>query len=364
MPNCPICSTPLRTIRQREGVCFFCEQCNGRAVTVPQIRRVAGDQFATQLLRQINRATDPSSRVCPFCSGHMRQFSIRDPPLVLDSCRTCGVVWFDPQEFEAVPEGAIEAPDQLVLRGREAFAVEKVRQIREQAEADDVMPDEKWKWVAAFVGMPVKLDEERVSQTPWLTWSLSAVIALISILALFHFDYAVAHFALVPSRPWRYGGVTFISSFFLHVGLWHLVSNLYFFFVFGENVEDYLGRWKFLLLLSLATIAGDVLYVLFEPRSDMPSVGASGGIAGVLAFYALEFPRARLAFFIRFAWIKIPAWGAFVLWVFLQIITAFLQVNGAGTVSGLAHLGGAVAGFFCWLKWGNTLTLFQKHPAN
>jgi len=351
MPNCPTCLTELRTVRERDGIYFFCDQCHGRAVTVPQIRRVAGDRFATEVLRQINRATGKTLRTCPFCSLGMKQFSIPDPPLLLDSCRHCGVVWFDPQEFETVPEGAIEAPDQLILRGREAMVADKVREIGERARADDTTPDEGWKWVAAFVGMPVTLDEPEVTRKPWLTWSLGAAIAVVSLAAFSDLPGAVSHFALVPARPWRLAGFTFISSFFLHAGFWHLVSNLYFFLVFGRKVEDYLGPLKFALLLLLATVAGDVGNVLFEPRLNMPSIGASGGISGVLAFYALAFPNTRLAFFLRFGWIPLPAWGAFALWVLLQIIVAWQQASGVGTVSGLAHLGGALIGFLLWLKW-------------
>lgn len=350
MPNCPTCLIPLTTVRQREGIYFSCDQCHGRAVTVPQIRRVAGDRFATEVLRQINRASGRSVRACPFCSRGMKQFSIPDPPLLLDSCRLCGVVWFDPHEFEVLPEKAIEAPDQLILRGREALAMEKVRQLAERARAEDTMPDAGWKWVAAFVGMPVTLDDVEITRRPWLTWSLAASIAFISLLTLFRFENAIEQFALIPSQPWRYAGLTFITSFFLHAGVWHLVSNLYFFLVFGGKVEDCLGAWKFALLLLLATVAGDVCNVLFEPRSGLPSVGASGGISGLLAYYALRFPNTRLGLFLRIGWIQLPAWGAFALWVLLQIFVAFQQVSGVGKVSGLAHLGGAFLGFLFWLK--------------
>ncbi len=285
----------------------------------------------------------------------MRQFENAQPPLVLDTCRPCGVVWFDPSEFEAIPEGAIESTDELVLRGREALAVEKVKQIGERARAEDTLPDEKWKWVAAFLGMPIELDTPGLARLPWLTWSLSAVIALVSILAFLDLDNAVERFGFVPAHAWRYGGFTLISSFFLHAGIWHLLGNLYFFLVFGASVEDYLGRWKFACLLLLSTLGGDILALLLDPRSGVPSIGASGGISGVLAFYALEFPRARLAVFLRVVWLTMPAWAAFALWIFLQIIIAFEQVSGLSEISGLAHLGGAAVGFAWWIKWGDSM---------
>jgi membrane associated rhomboid family serine protease len=355
MQICPACQATLRTVRQREGIYFYCDKCKGRAVTIPQIRRVGGDEFATHLLRLINRATTQGPRSCPFCCRKMSQIENPRPPLNLDACRPCNLVWFDASEFEAIPEKAIPPPDELDLRGREALAIYKVEQIAERARAEDVMPEEKWKWVVAFLGMPVELDSPGLSRMPWLTWSLSAVVALISIFAFSDLKEIVDEFGFIPAKPWRYGGFTFISCFFLHAGIWHLVSNLYFFLVFGNRVEDYLGRARFAWLILASTVGGDVLNVLFDPHSTMPSIGASGGISGVLAFYALEFPRARLAFFLRFAWVTLPAWGAFALWVFLQIITAAEQLSGLSQISGLAHLGGATIGFAWWFKWGDSM---------
>lgn len=356
MPICPACHEPLRTVRQREGIYYTCDQCGGRAVTVPQVRRVAGDRFAMQLLREINHAELVTERYCPFCLAAMKQFQNAQPPLTLDSCRKCGVVWFDPSEFEAIPEGVIETPDELELRGREALALEQAKQIAQRAQAEDTIPEEKWKWFAAVLGMPVEINAPGLARVPWLTWSLAAAIAAVSGLAFFHLRAAVEQFGLIPADPWRYGGFTFVSSFFLHGGLWHLVSNLYFLLVFGDNVEDYLNRRRFAGLLVVSALGGDVLALLLDPRSNVPAIGASGGISGVLAFYALEFPRARLGFFLRLWWLWLPAWGAFALWLLLQVVTATNQLSGVGQVSGLAHLGGAAVGFFFWLKWGDSMT--------
>jgi len=355
MSACPNCATPLRTIRQRDGLFFLCDNCSGRAVALPQIRRVAGDRFATQLLRQINANSNFADKACPFCNRAMRRFESQNPPLELDACKPCGVVWFDPQEFEAVPEGVVEATDQLELRGREALALHKVRQIAEQARAADPAPDEGWKTIPALFGFPVESEVNPITCWPWATWSLAAVIATVSIWAFFDLQNVIERFGLIPAQIWRYAGLTTLTSFFLHGGVMHLVGNLYFLLIFGDNVEDYLGRWRFLALVLLATVAGDFLHVVAQPQSTLTCVGASGGISGIIAFYALEFPRARLGFlfryFIYFRWVQLPAWGAFVLWVLLQLLGAFLQLGGFSNVAALAHLGGAGVGVVAWLVW-------------
>lgn len=356
MPACPNCASKLRTIRQREGLFFHCDQCSGRAVALPQIRRVAGDRFTTQLLRQINANAKIGDKACPFCTRPMRVFASPDRPMELDACKPCGMVWFDPREFEAVPEGVVVPPAQLDQQTREAIALHKVKQIAEQARARDPTPDATWKTIPALFGFPVESETNPIARWPWATWSLAAMILLFSLWAFADLENAVARFGLIPAEFWRYGGLTSLTAFFLHAGVFHLIGNLYFLLIFGDNVEDYLGRWRSLGLILAATVGGDLLHVLLDPRATVPCIGASGGISGIIAFYALQFPRARLGFlfrtyFWRWHWLQIPAWGAFVLWVLLQIWISVQQRMGISKVSGAAHLGGALIGLLAWWCW-------------
>lgn len=354
MPLCPHCRTGLRTVRQREGLFYYCPICHGRAVTLPQIRRVAGDRCATSLLRRINQSTGPGGAHCPFCAMAMRRVFAAEPPLELDSCKPCGVVWFDANEFETLPEGAIESPDAARLRGIEVLATHKLEAMKPQGVTDDA-PDADWKTIPALFGLPVESGINPLSRHPWLTWSLALAIAAISIVAFFHLTTAVGRYGFVPAEAWRLGGATWLTSFFLHGDLWHLVGNLYFLLIFGDNVEDCLGRGRYVLLLLTATLTGNALHWLVAPHSTIPCIGASGGISGVIVFYALQYPRARLGILLRyffyFRWVQFPAWVALVLWLLLQMLTAVLQVSGFSHVGATAHLGGAVAGLVLWWRW-------------
>lgn len=359
MPNCPVCQLALRTVRQREGIYFFCDQCGGRALTVAQLRRTTGDRFAGKLIRQMNTTAAQSSRECPFCASPMKQVALTELALMLDTCRPCTALWLGPGQFEALPEDVIVPPEELAMQGREAGALWKLERERELQQAQEGLageaPEEGWKWLPAMLGFPVELDAHEVTRRPWVTWSLAAIILGISVLAFFDLENAVHRFGLIPAEFWRYGGLTVLTSFFLHAGIFHLLGNLYFFLIFGDNVEDYVGRWRFLGLIFAAAAVGDVLHTLADPRGMVPCVGASGGISGVLAFYALAFPRARLGFLFRFfyyfRWIRFPAWVAFVLWMLLQCFGAWEQVVGISQVASLAHLGGALTGFGMWLWW-------------
>jgi membrane associated rhomboid family serine protease len=357
MANCPNCSIPLQTVREREGIYFHCNQCYGRAATIQQIRRTVGDRFVSGFVRLMNTTRQPSQKSCPFCLSPMKTFQLLQPPLMLDSCRACVMIWFDADKFEQLPEGAVDTPEDAWARSLEAEAKWKIEQQQRAQGVSGDPPDEWWKWIPAFVGLPVKFDSPEISQRPWATWSLSALITLISFYAFFDLRAAVETFGMIPAEAWRYGGATLITSFFLHAGLWHLFGNLYFFLLFGGEVEEYLGRWRFLLLIFLSTIFGDLLHILGNLHSMIPSIGASGGISGVLVFYALQFPKGTLAFFSwRFGWIHVPAWGAFIIWLLLQLIGVYLQKAGLSHVSSMAHLGGVLMGFVLWLLW-------RKFPA-
>ena len=132
MPACPICAKPLDTVRQREGLFYFCPVCNGRALTIPQVRRVLGDRLAAKLLRLIKLSRRESERSCPFCAKRMLVVSAQEPAMELDACRPCGVVWFDAPTYEALPEGTVETTASLALQATEIIAEIRLKELKER----------------------------------------------------------------------------------------------------------------------------------------------------------------------------------------------------------------------------------------
>ena len=327
------------------------------------VRKAAGRDFVNRLWASARAGEGVSGRACPTCNRQMLEVTIPtdDTALALDVCKICQFVWFDPQEFEAAPkpEPTQCTPEKPALpqAAREAIALAEVQRMGERARANDTEPDETWKTIPALFGMPVESDTDALQHIPWLTWATAATVTLISVLTFSNLNEIADRFGFVPTEAWRYGGLTSLTSFFLHGGIFHLVSNMYFLLIFGDNVEDFLGRGRWLALVLLATLTGDLLHYVGEPHSTIPAIGASGGISGLIAFYALKFPRARLGFLWRFywhfRWIQMPAWVAFGLWIALQGFGAFDQIAGLTNVSSLAHLGGAGIGFLFWLVWRN-----------
>jgi membrane associated rhomboid family serine protease/Zn-finger nucleic acid-binding protein len=357
MPFCPRCKTALRTVRQREGIFFHCPACDGRAVTVPQIRRVAGDRYAVSILRQINANRTLGSVPCPFCDRRMRVFASAEPPQELDACKPCGAVWFDPREFESIPAGAPDSEYGVRLRAAEAMAEHRLETDRSLRDLEGIFgqsadpPDEGWKAIPAFFGFPVESEGSPVSRVPWVTWLTAALVVVFSSLAFRNLPSAVQQFGMIPADWARWGGATLLTSFFLHAGIGHLCGNLYFLLVFGDNVEDYLGHARALLVLVGATLMGSLVHVVADPSTTTPCIGASGGISGVIVFYALQFPHAKLGFFIRLHWLHLPAWFALVVWILLQLVGYLNQRSGHSSVAATAHLGGALMGAVLWAFW-------------
>jgi membrane associated rhomboid family serine protease len=140
-----------------------------------------------------------------------------------------------------------------------------------------------------------------------------------------------------------------ITSMFLHGSWMHLLGNMWFLWLFGNNIEDSMTRPRFLAFYLLCGLGAAMLQVLFEPDSAIPMVGASGAISGVMGAYLVLYPRVRvftmvpLGFFITS--IALPAWAMLVYWGFLQLIGGFSRIGAeGGGVAFWAHVGGFVAG--------------------
>ncbi|MEK6559843.1 MAG: rhomboid family intramembrane serine protease [Planctomycetota bacterium] len=142
----------------------------------------------------------------------------------------------------------------------------------------------------------------------------------------------------------------FLSFMFLHGGFVHLISNMWFLWIFGDNVEDRLGRIKFVIFYLICGIGSAIVHVYFNSQSGVPCVGASGAIAGVLGAYMVTFPRARvlvlIPLFIVWQMIELPAIIVLGFWFLIQFFsgTASISSTHGGGVAWWAHIGGFVLG--------------------
>ncbi len=169
----------------------------------------------------------------------------------------------------------------------------------------------------------------------------------------------IMQWGLVPARLVQEGLTpaviaTFFTSMFLHGGWMHLLGNMWFLYIFGDNVEDRLGHFRYLVFYLLCGLVASLVQIFAGGASEVPLVGASGAIAGVLGGYFLLFPLARVASLVWFFWIidviEIPAITFLGFWFILQFFSGVaslpLAATSGGGVAWWAHIGGFLCGLF------------------
>jgi len=156
--------------------------------------------------------------------------------------------------------------------------------------------------------------------------------------------YEITHFKTLAHIPRLSPPLTLLASMFLHGSLFHLLGNMLFLWIFGNNVEDFLGPFRFILFYLLSGLGAGFTHIIFNPNSPVPMIGASGAIAGVLGAYFILYPRARvLTLIFLFVFIRVvPIPAAYVLgfWFLMQV----LNVGLGGGVAWFAHIGGFLIG--------------------
>lgn len=217
--------------------------------------------------------------------------------------------------------------------------------------------------------IPIRDDQPRFS-TPYVTYFIVGLNVLIflfelsiraegsRVLAGFMYEFGVVPREITgiltgaPHVSLTAAFVPILTSMFLHASFLHILGNMWVLWIFGDNIEDYLGHFSYLVFYFLCGIAASITHILLNANSGVPSVGASGAIAGVMGAYFLLYPKARVltvvpVFFLFFWWL--PAWIVLGYWFLIQFFSgAATSVAYSSQTSGgiafWAHVGGFVAG--------------------
>jgi membrane associated rhomboid family serine protease len=166
-----------------------------------------------------------------------------------------------------------------------------------------------------------------------------------------------------PSVEW----VTIFSAMFLHGGWFHILSNMWVLFIFGDNVEARMGGFKYLIFYLLSGTAAGLLQTYILPSSQVPMIGASGAIAGVLGAYLILFPRSRIAslvpIFFIFTIIEIPAFVFLIFWFVSQIYSGLFSIQGSSGsgVAWWAHIGGFLFGMVTVFFFARRRTVYRSY---
>jgi len=322
----------MREINNDHVIVDHCGVCRGTFFDTHEVASSWGKGANPQWWVEQNIADwkGNTGLVCPADGEHMDAYRLswgKEKRVEVDTCPRCQGLWLD------------EGEGALMMRVLEAHADE-----REDAD------ERGWKTYLfqLFTGLPIEVWNP-VKRRPLFLYGLMA-----SIVAVFFWQLwvigsfgdsgveLVRQFSLVPldvSHGQNLHGI--VTHAFLHGGVAHLLGNLYFLWVFGDNIEDRLGWQRFAVIYLLTGLAAAGLQVLTDPTSAIPVVGASGAISGVTGAYLALFPRVRVWVVWFFFRLRIGVYWYFGLWMGVQFLSAWMQLPG---VAWYAHIGGFLTG--------------------
>jgi membrane associated rhomboid family serine protease/Zn-finger nucleic acid-binding protein len=359
MYSCPTCKEALDRNSNRLGLYHTCHTCHGRFVGMGVLRKAIERDAVNRVWRAACDGAGVSSRPCPVCAANMSEVNVGNHVTHVDVCIRCHMVWFDGGEYEVMPPSGIVLPPELSEKARAVLAFHKIKQIEAQADylpdVGESVPDAWWQFIPAIFNMPVEMQTRSLSRWPLVTWGCALLAVIVFILTKDNLPRIVDAWGFIPAYPLRHGGLTLMSSMLLHGSWLHLLVNIYFLMIFSDDVEEYLGPAKLVLLMAFASISGCLFHLAVRPESILPLVGISGVVSAIMCFYTFLHPHARIGILIgrmrNIGWITMSAHTAFVVWMLLQGVGVWIQIEGFSNVSAMAHLGGILVGLFAWHFW-------------
>ncbi len=207
--------------------------------------------------------------------------------------------------------------------------------------------------------LPIGDDNSARRTFPVVTYTLIVLNALVFMLELSSSDTVIVQWSFVPARflanPLT-DFVTIFSSMFMHAGWLHLGSNMLYLWIFGDNVEDRFGHFQFLIFYLLCGIGAMFAQMLFSLNSTVPTLGASGAIAGVLGAYLFLFPRQQVKVLLGYYISSVSAIIVIGLWIVLQLFSGIGSIASTAADSGgvayMAHIGGFFIGLLLTFLFG------------
>ena len=332
MKNCPSCATlSMEKHEFHQQEVEKCHECHGiwleRGELDSALSIAENDNDQVSLEDSLGDKLGDSKRHCHVCDQTLARYHLMPGfEVEVDTCSRCSGVWIDNEELEKVTHSP---------------AIEKAL-----LELDK--PVKKRTWLFQILSqMPVEYNL-KTKVTPWATYALLILNILFFISYSLGFVgefYAYDNFSLHSDRVSNGDQLwTLLTHMYMHGGVMHLVGNMYFLYIIGDNLEEALGRSKFILYYTLCGFAAAAAQILADTSSTIPMVGASGAIAGLFGMYLLWFRHASLTLMIVVYQKKVSPLVFFAIWLAINIFGLYTaSVNGGG-VAYWAHIGGFIAG--------------------
>ncbi|MEQ1724244.1 MAG: rhomboid family intramembrane serine protease [Pseudobdellovibrio sp.] len=357
-PKCPHCNITLQ-LNKSDGIFkYYCFKCYGILSHIQSIKKSmsvdARKKFNAEVLN-----SSQSKISCTYCNEKLKLIQLPNIEVQIDYCTHCSTAWFDKSELPTAEQTHSPVSKTSDSKSRWYLYGKALIEIKYQTPQYEVnyaqFSENKFKYVIAALGFPTELEKDDFLLLPLFTWSLMIAIFIISAIGFKNINWFVDNLSFSTEAT----GISYlyrmISSFFVHANYIHLLGNLYFLWVFGDDIEDYLGEHKYILLLLSSAILGCLVFNLFHNQGP-PLIGASGGISGLIGFYIMKFPKKRFLVRGRYGVLNVSsiAFGAF--FIFTQLIYAFIfETSGHSNVAFSGHVGGFLAGVMFYYY-----TLYQE----
>ena len=348
MKKCPCCAVDELISQDFYGQDVeSCLNCNGLWFEREELNKALSaadnDDDNVKLENRYGEHLGGSDKHCHDCDNGLDKYHLMPGfEIEIDACSECHGVWLDNDELDKVIHSPLIRKSLLELN----------------------KPLSKKTWFFQILSqMPVEYNLE-VKSTPWVVYCL--LVLNFSIFASYYSGlmpefYAYDNFALFSDRVTAGSQLwSLVTHMYMHGGLMHIIGNMYFLYVIGDNLEDVLGKGRFLALYTVCGFCAAAVQIISEPGSSIPMVGASGAIAGLFGMYLVWFRHASLSLMIVVYQKKVSPMVFFLVWLAINFIGVWTSQAQGGGVAYWAHIGG----FFAGLAIGLALkkSLFASNP--
>lgn len=342
---CPKCRVRMRLVQLEAVQVDLCPNCMGMWFDTGELSRATGLKFRDTARGAAIAHAKRTVHRCPSCAIPLREREIdRGCGIFIDQCPQCSGLFLDRDEFSRT-KGYLKS---IGAPPRGAVRVERTAAPTEPAELDE---DSILLTVFQYIThLPVEINLPQRLLPPVVITLLLLNVAAFVYTWLTDLPGWIDVLGLVPSEVGSgHRLYTFFTSMFMHVGVLHILGNMYFLYITGDNIEDRFGWHRFLGFYVLCGLVAGIAHMLGNLGSNVPAIGASGAVSGVLGAYIVLFPRTRFLFRWLLGWrfmfhvvrFEVPAYAYLGLWIVLQLVYASLDVPG---VAWWAHIGGFACG--------------------
>jgi len=360
---CPKCLSDMTELEHQGVTIDVCPGCRGIWLDPGELAQLRGASedlpTAPDNIASGTRYLETSTYICPRCQGGFDTFEYAPGTgLYIDRCKTCQGIYLDAGELKKVHAVTgrrkllgLESPDSADRALRETMKRERARHGKSKPGSYSSGSGRSSSGAGIYffqllTGLPVEVDAKR-ARFPAITVALiviNVLAFLFQMLAVNDVYYFYSTYAFIPERLFHggvEGGMGLFTSMFLHGGWLHILGNMYFLWVFGDNVEDRLNRGLFVVFYLLCGIAASLIHGAMTNNPEIPTLGASGAISGIMGAYLVLYPRRRMYQIIFFMQFRVSVAFYLLFWLGLQFIYTGMGMAG---VAWFAHIGGFAVG--------------------